>query len=99
MHIPSMRTNMYSLHYFKGFMTNNAHANWNAARKIYRDSDPSLHVLGLFHKFARLDKVKYKYIKPSFQFNTRKNLGNTRRKDNGQHKGKISCATFMVVVI
>ena len=58
---------------FKGFMADNAQANWNAVRMVYGDGDPSLPMVArertcLFHWSASLDKVTQKYIKPSLQF-------------------------------
>jgi hypothetical protein len=58
---------------FKGFMADNAQANWNAVRKIYGVGDPSLPMVGrgricLFQWSQNLDKVTQKYIKTSLQF-------------------------------
>jgi hypothetical protein len=58
---------------FNGFMADNAHAIWNAVRKIYGENDPNLPMVGrectcLFHLSQSLDKVTQKYIKTSLQF-------------------------------
>ena len=58
---------------FKGFMADNAQANWNAVKMIYGEGDPSLSMVGhertcLFHWSQNLDKVTQKHIKVSLQF-------------------------------
>jgi hypothetical protein len=57
---------------FKGFMTYNTHANWNAEKKKYNIGDPSLLMVGhertcLFHWSQSLDKITHNYIN-SLQF-------------------------------
>lgn len=52
---------------FKGFIANNAHANWIVNTKIYSEGEPILPVVGckrtpFFHWSQRLDKVTQKYI-------------------------------------
>ena len=47
---------------FKGFMTNNAHANWIVLRKVYGNGDPSLPLEAqectcFFHWATNLDKI------------------------------------------
>ena len=58
---------------FKGFMADNAQANWNAVKMIYSDGDPTLPMVArehtcFFHWSPSLDKVTQKYIKLSWQF-------------------------------
>ena len=57
---------------FKGFMADNAQANWIVVRKIYGDGDPLIPLEGreltcFFHWSANLDKITQKHIRPSLQ--------------------------------
>ena len=53
---------------FKGFMVVNAQVNWNVVKKIYKEGDPSLPLLGhehtcLFHWYVSMVKVIQRNIK------------------------------------
>ena len=77
---------------FKGFMADNAQANWIAVRMIYGDGDPTLPMVArericFFHWSASLDKVIQKYIKPSLMFQhkqIRKNYKDDKTMDDAE---------------
>lgn len=57
---------------FKGFMGDNAKANWNVVRKVYGDGDQTVPLEGheriwFFDWSANLDKITQKHIQPSLQ--------------------------------
>ncbi len=57
---------------FKGFMVNNAQANYNVIRIVYELGDPSMKMIDkectcLFHWIQLFDKHTKQLIKPEFQ--------------------------------